>query len=98
MKLGLRSRRLSTRAGRRHAGTDHLLESADAPHEDRWQHHAKDFKGSSVELDAIPIPQLHQLVRDIVDRHIDERQLAVLRTAEESERELIRGLARGAAA
>jgi hypothetical protein len=48
--------------------------------------HAKAFTGDSVELDAIPIPRLHQLIRDCIDRHIDHRQLEILREAEASER------------
>jgi hypothetical protein len=59
--------------------------------------HAKLFTGDSVELDAIPIPRLHQLIRDCIDQHIDPRQLTILRTAEASERELLLGLARGGA-
>jgi hypothetical protein len=55
--------------------------------------HAKDFSGDSVELDAIPIPQLYQLVRDCIERHIDPRQLAILRAAEASERETLLQLA-----
>jgi hypothetical protein len=49
---------------------------------------AKKFEGTSVELDAIPAAKLRQLVRDCIERHIDKHQLSILRTAEESEREL----------
>jgi hypothetical protein len=55
--------------------------------------HAKNFDGDSVELDAIPIPRLHHLLRDCIEQHIDQHQLKVLRTAEKSERELLFGLA-----
>jgi hypothetical protein len=58
--------------------------------------HAKNFVGESVELDALPIDELHRLVRRVIQRHIDPRQLSILRTAEESERELLTAL--GAAA
>jgi hypothetical protein len=50
---------------------------------------AKKFVGTSVELDAIPANKLRKLVRDCIERHIDQRQLAVLRAAEESERETL---------
>jgi hypothetical protein len=50
---------------------------------------AKKFTGTSVELDAIPASKLRKLVRDCIERHIDQRQLAVLRAAEESERETL---------
>jgi hypothetical protein len=49
---------------------------------------AKKFEGTSVELDAIPAAKLRELVRNCIERHIDKRQLSILRTAEESEREL----------
>src|SRR5262249_42620988 len=47
--------------------------------------HAKDFEGDSVELDAIPPLDLRALVRDCIERHVDQRQLQILRVAEESE-------------
>jgi hypothetical protein len=45
---------------------------------------------TSVELDAIPARKLRELVRGCIERHIDRRQLEILRTAEESERELLK--------
>jgi hypothetical protein len=50
---------------------------------------AKKFKGTSVELDAIPANKLRELVRSCIERHVDQEQLAVLRAAEESERETL---------
>jgi hypothetical protein len=51
---------------------------------------AKKFgNATSVELDAIPARQLREIVRGCIERHVDQRQLAILRTAEESERELL---------
>jgi acetyl-CoA acetyltransferase len=50
---------------------------------------AKKFAGTSVELDAIPASKLRELVRGCIERHIDKEQLAVLRAAEESERETL---------
>jgi hypothetical protein len=58
--------------------------------------HAKNFAGDSVELDAIPVDHLHGLVREVIFRHIDFRQLRILRAAEESERQLLRDLGRAA--
>jgi hypothetical protein len=54
--------------------------------------HAKHFNGDSVELHAIPIDKLHDLIRNVIFRHIDLRQLQVLREAEKSERELLNAL------
>jgi hypothetical protein len=51
--------------------------------------HAASFEGESVELDALPPDELRQLVRESIEQHISERQLEVLRAAEESERELL---------
>ena len=50
---------------------------------------AKKFVGTSVELDAIPASKLRDLVRGCIERHIDKEQLAVLRAAEQSERETL---------
>jgi hypothetical protein len=51
---------------------------------------AKKFNNAqSVELDAIPAAQLRQLVRECIERHIDQQQLNILRAAEKSERELL---------
>jgi hypothetical protein len=52
---------------------------------------AKKFGGTtSVELDAIPAEKLRQLVRECIERHVDQEQLKILRVAEESERELLK--------
>ncbi len=50
---------------------------------------SKNFKGESVELDAIPARQLRQLARGCVERHVDRRQLDVLQKTEEEERRLL---------
>jgi hypothetical protein len=44
---------------------------------------------TSVELDAIPASQLREIVRECIERHVDQAQLKLLRVAEESERELL---------
>jgi hypothetical protein len=52
---------------------------------------AKKFgSATSVELDAIPARQLRALVRECIERHIDQEQLKILKVAEESERELLK--------
>jgi hypothetical protein len=52
--------------------------------------HANRFDGDSVELDALPAPELRRMVRECIEQHISADELAVLRTAEESERELLK--------
>jgi hypothetical protein len=56
--------------------------------------HAKDFEGDSTELDALPSSVLRDMVRGCIERHISAGQLAALRTAEDSEREILGRLAR----
>jgi len=51
--------------------------------------HAKGFEGDSVELDALPASKLRSMVREVIEQHISARSLEVLRTAEESERQLL---------
>ena len=50
--------------------------------------------GDSVELDAIPPARLRQMVRDRIERHVDQHQLEVLKVAEQSEREALKAFAR----
>jgi hypothetical protein len=38
--------------------------------------HAMDFQGESVEVDAIPVDVLQQLVRDAIERHINQRKIS----------------------
>jgi hypothetical protein len=47
------------------------------------------------ELDAIPPDILRELVEEVITLHIDQRELDVLRVAEESERNLLMALAAG---
>lgn len=53
--------------------------------------HAKNFFGDSVEIDAIPADILQELARDVIERHVDQRQFEITRIAEESEREALKG-------
>ena len=55
---------------------------------------AKKWTGTSVELDAIPAARLREIVRECINRHVDQQQLDLLRAAEESERELLTKWAR----
>ena len=58
--------------------------------------HAANFKGDSVELDALPSHALRQLVTDCIERHISTAEVEILREAEESERELLQRWAKRA--
>jgi hypothetical protein len=51
---------------------------------------AKKFNGTSVELDAIPADKLRDLVRECIERHVDQHQFGILKVAEESERDLLK--------
>jgi hypothetical protein len=51
--------------------------------------HAKNFEGDSIEVDALPVDVLQELVRDCIEQHVDEEQAEVTRTAEKSEREIL---------
>ncbi|SEE08998.1 hypothetical protein SAMN05519104_5178 [Rhizobiales bacterium GAS188] len=53
---------------------------------------AKNFGGDSVELDAIPPDTLRNLVEATIQRHLPVEQYKVLKAAEDSERQLIKGL------
>lgn len=53
----------------------------------------KGFVGETVEIEALPAPQLRTLVRTCILRHLDPAQMRVLATAEESERQLLTWLA-----
>jgi hypothetical protein len=52
--------------------------------------HAHGFAGDSVELDALPPRTLRDMVREVIERHISPEATEALRTAEDSERELLR--------
>jgi hypothetical protein len=55
---------------------------------------AKKFdNATSVELDAIPADKLRALVRECIERHVDQHQLSILRTTETSEQELLKAWA-----
>jgi hypothetical protein len=50
---------------------------------------SKNFDGDSVEVDAIPPDHLQRLVRECIQQHVDDEQLAVVRVAELSERQVL---------
>jgi hypothetical protein len=55
---------------------------------------AKKFgSATSVELDAIPAAKLRELVREVIERHVDQRQLEILKIAEECDRDFLRSIA-----
>ena len=53
---------------------------------------AANWNGGSVEVDAIPAPQLRIIVDDWISQHIDEHDLYVLQTAEDEERAILTSL------
>ena len=53
--------------------------------------HSKTFTGGTVEIEALPVSDLLELVGDCIERHIDPRHLEVTRIAERSERALLEG-------
>jgi hypothetical protein len=55
---------------------------------------SKGFGDISVELDAIAPSQLRDLVKGCIEYHLQQRQFDILKIAEESERDLLRGLVR----
>jgi hypothetical protein len=52
--------------------------------------HAANFRGDSVELDALPPRVLRDMVREVIEKHVLPAQTDALRAAEESERNLLR--------
>jgi hypothetical protein len=58
--------------------------------------HNKDFRGESVELDAIPPRLLRGLVRDAIERHVDPFVLEQTRNTERLEREVLAVIANAA--
>ena len=54
---------------------------------------AKKFEGRSVELDAIPAATLRAMARECIERHVDQHELRILRTAEAEERRLLMQMA-----
>ncbi len=55
---------------------------------------SKNFGDISVELDAIPPDRLRGLVEVVIERHLPKRQFEILKIAEASERDLLKGLVR----
>ena len=53
---------------------------------------SKGFGDVSVELDAIPPDRLRGIVQASIEKHLPQRQFEILKIAEESERDLLRGL------
>lgn len=54
------------------------------------------FKGESVEVDAIPPSTLRGIVRAAIEQHVDDHQLALTRSVEQSEKDLLRSMIGGA--
>ena len=56
---------------------------------------AKTFKGESIEVDAIPPDLLRRLVRECIERHVDQDILERTRAVEEAERETLASIVEG---
>jgi hypothetical protein len=72
--------------------TEEQIEEFNLPTRPTKRHgnnHALAFEGDSVELDALPPDELRAMVGACIEQHISPTELAVLRAAEESERELL---------
>jgi hypothetical protein len=54
---------------------------------------SKSFQGESVEVDAIRPADLRALASEAIERFVDEQALAVMKAAEESEREILQRMA-----
>lgn len=83
----------------RYALTPEQMEQYDLPTRPtkrKGNTHAKKFAGDSVELDALPSHVLRELVTECIEQHISSDEVAVLREAEESERELLKRWAKRA--
>ena len=61
-----------------------------SPADQKWRH------SFACELDAIPPDRMRALVEAVIIGHVDHEQLATLKVAEESERELLKALGRKA--
>ena len=53
--------------------------------------HSKTFTGGTVEIEALQVSDLLDLVNDCIKRHIDPHHLKIIRIAERSERALLEG-------
>ena len=55
--------------------------------------HAKNFKGGTVEAEAIPARRTRRIVRERIEQHLDDNEVLVMRAAEESEADYLINLA-----
>ena len=84
---------------KRYALTEEQIEQYDLPSRPTKRDgntHATKFTGDSVELDAMPSHVLRELVVDCIEQHISSDEVAVLRKAEESERQFLESWAKRA--
>ena len=52
--------------------------------------HSKGFVGGTVEAEAVPAQVTRRILREAIEQHLDMREIAVMRVAEESERGILR--------
>jgi uncharacterized protein (UPF0261 family) len=69
------------------SGAVHTLSNSDNPQDSSTE------AVNQVALDAIPTAKLRELVRECMEGHVDNQQLAVLRVAEQPEREILSKIA-----
>jgi hypothetical protein len=55
--------------------------------------HARDWKGGTVEAEAVPARVTRQIVREAIEQHLDLHEVGVMEIAEESEREWLTTMA-----
>ncbi|HEX8771733.1 MAG TPA: hypothetical protein VF711_13280 [Acidimicrobiales bacterium] len=56
---------------------------------------SRGFEGESVEVDAIPAPELRRLVADAIERHIEPGDLERITLIEQAERDALAAMAQG---
>lgn len=54
---------------------------------------SKNFVGRAVEIESVPVEILRGWCREVIEQHVDQHELDVLRVAEESERSILWQLA-----
>lgn len=56
---------------------------------------AAGFRGESVEVDAIPPGTLRSITREAIERHVDQRELELTKSVEQSEKDILRSMIGG---
>lgn len=56
---------------------------------------SRNFVGKAVEIESVPVETLRTWCREVIEQHVDQHQIDVLRVAEQSERSILGQLAAG---